>query len=460
MDDIKKETIKSEIEKLLDLINKEKKKDKKKIKEILETLIKKLEPVSIDDKKSLLTNDQTEEQDNDGTNVEAPLEEQVDESINQFELSEIKKSLSRIENNDLAEKKDITEVKDKLVEIGSNLRDVATKSNSTYWDMFKKSLPKTNYSDIYSKITSAKNSITNEVRKHGNETEESLTNIASSIASSKSILRDIVSTTKTSKSSLSGEINELKNKVNDLKTSRPKDYLKEEDFKFELKTKFKEFDGLREVGEELEALPKKLQDIESKLINIDEKLENIPNSSSASLSEDVPKEEKSITELAKFMVEGISQLENISRLYVSKKDSIENLGKLKQKHLTEIENTQKSSLSEGESIGRIAIAKEIADKFPTEFKLIKSIFSDIIKEEFSVNETLIVTNENKNKLMPYIKNQVNLGAYKVLKQALLLDNKIIFKAEIEVCEQEQEKVLCDNEVSFASVPSEESEREN
>ena len=392
-------------------------------------------------------------QNDDSTNTKSVNNNSESSNIKKdVENSELKKMLTSIQDDyllkqgqniaDIAVSTDkIDKIESQVLKLESELLNPLKKSTNFFWSTLKSSIPKVNLYEVFEKITSAKNDLSKDVKNSKIELKTSLNSISFSISSSKS--------------SLSNEIAELKKELIELKKSRPKDYLKYEDFKFELKTKFKELDGLKEVGEELEALPTKLQNIESKLTDLDAKLENMPNSSSSQISTDVPKEEKSIIELAQYMRDGLAQFENISRLYVSKKDDIKNLGKLKNEHSKEVENTKKTSMSEGESKGRIATAKEIAGKFPTEFNSIKSMFSDILEEKFSVDDTLEITNENKNELMPFINNEVNLGMYKVLKQALLLDNEIIFKAEIEEVikkEKQEEKVIENNDSDLSSTP--------
>jgi len=352
------------------------------------------------------------------------------------ETNEIKAILTRIEERDLLKQgqniddiiinteriinstDNITSLERKISKLESELLgNFRSNHEGSFWNTLKNSISKINFSEILSKISQSERELTEKVKKSKNELKTSIISVSSSISSSKT--------------ALSREITDLKSELMALKQDMPKDYLKNDDFKFELSNKFKELEDLKEVGEELQTLPTKLQNIEGKLTNLDAKLDNISVSSSTQIATEVPKEERSILELAQYMRDGLAQFENISRLYVTKKDKIEELGKLKIEHSKKIEETKKTSVSEGKEKGRITVAKEIAEKFPTEFNLIRSMFGDITTEKFSNDEILEITNDNKNELMPFVKGEVNLGKFKVLKQALLIDEEIIFKAEIE-----------------------------
>jgi len=126
------------------------------------------------------------------------------------------------------------------------------------------------------------------------------------------------------------------------------------------------------------------------------------------------------------MTDGIAQFENIAKEYISKIKDLENLENLKNKHQKELENIKQKSLEEGKRDGKIELI------FPTEFKSIKSVFEDFIEEKFQKYEELKITNDNQNKLMSYIEEKIEANeTYKVIQPALLLNNKILFKANVE-----------------------------
>ncbi len=211
----------------------------------------------------------------------------------------------------------------------------------------------------------------------------------------------------------------------------PKDTLKSDDFTFELNNKFKEFDSLKEVAEELESLPANTKYIKSALTDINEKLDNMSTPSSSNKSSVVvPQEEQAVTDLAKYMRDGVEQFENMSRLYVSKISDLQNLEQLKEKHKTEIHDAEKLGVERGALIKKVLLAKVIAENFPSEFEEIKSIFEDVISHQYTVGGKIIVTNENKNEIMPFISEELELAEYEVVKSALLIDGDIAFKADV------------------------------
>ncbi|MCD9529476.1 hypothetical protein [Photobacterium carnosum] len=211
----------------------------------------------------------------------------------------------------------------------------------------------------------------------------------------------------------------------------PRDVLKKSDFSFELDNKFRELDSLKEVAEELEALPAYNKFIKTQLSDINEKLENISvQSASNQESVKVPDEIQAVEDLAKYMRDGVDQFENMSRLYVSKISEFEKVEQIKGQHQAELLKAEKESADQGRLEAKLSLAKEIAETFPSEFKAIKSIFKSVITERYIIGEIINVTNENKNKMMPYFSMELELVEYEIISPALLIGDDIVFKAEI------------------------------
>jgi len=213
--------------------------------------------------------------------------------------------------------------------------------------------------------------------------------------------------------------------------SIPKDVRKKDDFTFELNNKFREFDSLKEVVEDLESLPASNKFIKAQLTNINEKLDNISvPSASKQESVKVPDEVQAVEDLATYMRDGVAQFENMSRLYVSKMSELENLDKVKEQHQAEVQKAEIVSKGQGELEAKVSLAKDIAEKFPTEFKAIKSIFDSVMAEKFNAGEIINVTNDNKNDMMPYCSTELELAEYEVVTPAVLINTEIIFKADL------------------------------
>ena len=223
----------------------------------------------------------------------------------------------------------------------------------------------------------------------------------------------------------------IKSELDKVSKSIPNDVLKKGDFSFELDNKFRELDSLKEVAEELESLPAHNKFIKSELSNINEKLDNLsaPSASDQS-SVKVPDEVQAVEDLATYMRDGVAQFENMSRLYVSKMSELENLDKVKEQHQAEILKAEKASAEQGKLESRVSLAKEISEKFPSEFKVIKSIFESVITERYVTGEIINVTNENKNEMMPYFSMELELAEYEVITPAILIDRDITFTANI------------------------------
>lgn len=220
-------------------------------------------------------------------------------------------------------------------------------------------------------------------------------------------------------------------KIESIVSDIPKDTLKSDDFTFELNNKFKEFDSLKEVAEELESLPANTKFIKSALSNIGEKLDNISVPSSANKSSAVvPQEEQAVTDLAQYMRDGVEQFENMSRLYVSKISDLQKMEQLKEKHKTEIKDAEESGVKRGRLAEKVSLARALADKYPSEFNEIQSIFEDVISHKYAAGEKITITNDNKNETMPYISEELELAEYEVIKPVLLINGDIAFKADV------------------------------
>ena len=141
------------------------------------------------------------------------------------------------------------------------------------------------------------------------------------------------------------------------------------------------------------------------------------------------------------MKDGITQFENIAKEYISKISELEKLEKLKTNHKKELENTKQESEKKGYEKGQIDLIKKIAENHPTIFKEIKNSFEDLITEKYKKEDILDINDKNKNDILSFVEfdGEILNGKYKVVSSAILLNNDILFKAQIELLNDEKEK---------------------
>lgn len=323
----------------------------------------------------------------------------------QKELSEYETLFKKIET--LSSKLDSIE-KENLQVQGSNLddvchsvEDISKVINDSFWSKLKSSIqiPKLDLAPITQKIDSIKN----ELKHNKNDINNSKT--------------------------------ELAKKIDNLKFPSfpkiPNDYLKKEDFEFTINKKSKDLKEIKESSENLETLPAKVNTIEQEIKNLSDKLDNLPSSNNSQANKHIPKEEKSVIDLAQYMTDGIAQFENIAKEYVSKRADLEKLNKIKEEHKEKIEEVKKDEFENGKEKGKIELIKQLAENFPTEFKTIKSTFEDLLKEKFTKDEVLEINDENKNAIIVFIDGKIDNGKYKVLSPAILIGGETLIKATVE-----------------------------
>jgi len=314
------------------------------------------------------------------------------------QVLEIKDILNRLENEDIKEQ-------------GKNLSDIATSTdkidniseiiNKKFWDKLKRSIqmPKLDLSLITQKIDSIKNEL------------------------------------KQNKNDINNSNQALSRKIENIKFPTPQkipnDYLKKGDFEFTINNELKDLKEIKESSENLETVPAKVNSIEKELKALSEKMDNLPSLNSSKIDQDIPKEEKSVIDLAKYMTDGVAQFENIAKEYVSKISELEKLDKIKEEHKKELEKVKEEELRKGKEAGKVELIKNLAENFPTEFKDIKSTFEDLLEEKFKKDETLEITDDNKNGFLPFIENSIENSKYKVLSPAILLDGELLSKAVVE-----------------------------
>ena len=335
----------------------------------------------------------------------------IDSMANQRELSDNEKILKQIEI--LASKLDTIE-KENLKVQGSNIDDICYSTeniakiiNESFWNKLKQSIsiPKLDLSAITQKIDSIKN----ELKQNKNNIDNS-------------------------NQTLAKKIDNIKFPSFPTPQKIPNDYLKKDDFEFTINDKLKNLKEIKESSENLETVPAKVNSIEKKIDELYEVLENLPSSNTSQTPKHIPKEEKSVIELAKYMTDGVAQFENIAKEYISKISELEKLDKMKEEHQKTLEKVKKDVFEKGKESGKIELIKNLAENFPTEFKAIQSTFEDLLEEEFEKDEILEINDSNKNERLLVIEEKIDNGKYKVVSPAILIDNNILFKANVEKAE--------------------------
>lgn len=291
-------------------------------------------------------------------------------------------------------------------------------------------IPEITNNDILSKLEELEDKTSKEIEKLAIDLQVTQQRYSKNSIVLKSIKEDIIDIRKKDdilsyiKSIVFKSEKNIKNNINNIKIPEVQktknDYLKKDDFEFIINDKFKEFEDIKELKDDIEIVPAKLNSIEA--IIKDKSKKEIKNSK-------IPKEEKSIIELANLMRDGVEQFEIISKEYISKIKDFEELeDKSKKEKLIEKEKNNK--YNEGLKQGEINFIRKYLDKFPSNYK-------DIDSEYLEIEDTkeFIVTEDNKEKLYTKIDGEIKVNIkYKTISPTILLDNKVIIKSKVEVIE--------------------------
>lgn len=387
------------------------------LKSLLNNFYQEFEKLSFEDKQQELKSDKFKK-------ISSEIKElKYQELISIIKKMEAEKKLSDnekiIEKLDSLEEENLNPQGKNIDDILSNVEDMKAIINKDFWTILQKNI----------KIP---------------ENKVNLTPIISEIGKSKLELEN-------SHETINKEIKDTQSLIKDIKFPSfpkiPTDYLKKSDFdnykksfkedlNFSLDNKLKPLNDIKNSIDDLETIPANLNEIKDKIKNLDEKMDNLSNINNK-IPTNIPKEEKAILELSKYMQDGITQFENIAKEYVSKISELEKLEETKNKHQKEIETIKKDSFEEGKKEGQIELIKKLAENYPTRFKDLKNSFKEFITEKFKENEILDINDKNKNDLLPFInfKGEIINGKYKVISSAILLEKSILFKANIKKYEE-------------------------
>ena len=361
----------------------------------------------------------------------------------------LKKEGDFIVNNDTKETLLNPNKIEKILELQKTI-DYALVKNSDSLERLEESLNKVRSKDNLKEIEvllkdNFEQIIDNKSLKNG--LEGSINKLAREISLlKKDLIRATDDRARELKSELERPLNNLVTKEELKGTS--KDLISE--MKFGLNDNSKKLKG---TVEDLEVLPAKITSLEKKIIELSVQLENMPSSNKKDKNLYIPEEIKVVEELSTYMEDGLKHLVNISKNYVENKKELENLSLLKDNHSKELEKVRKEEKEVGRREGIISVAREIFDKFPSDFKVIESVFEEVLTKKFEVEKIIEVNNENKNELLTYIECELENSNYRVIQAATLLGGKILSKAKVEkvieeakVLESQEEKVIEEDKI--------------
>ena len=215
-----------------------------------------------------------------------------------------------------------------------------------------------------------------------------------------------------SNNNASNEIQMIKKKLDSLK----------DDLSFEIK---QQFEKRKDSYEQIEMLPAKLEDLSKKIDNI-----KISSVSTSSVNLQIPKDEQAVVDLTKYMKDGLEQFENIARYYITKQSEFDKREKENQKNQDSIKKSEDNAFKEGAKLEKISLAKEIFKKFPEKFNEIKSVFGEIVVEEYKENDEIDITKENRQKYEVKI-NGIKTESKVIIKTpAMFIDGECIKPATI------------------------------
>ena len=187
----------------------------------------------------------------------------------------------------------------------------------------------------------------------------------------------------------------------------------------------KQYEYRKDIYEELETLPVTLKNLSTKVDSI-----QIPSATGSSVKLEIPKDEQAVVNLTKFMKEGLDQFENIARYYITKQSEFDKSDKLNKANQDALTESEKVGIKKGKELERINVATEILDKYPKIFNEIKTMFDDIVKEEYKAGDEIEITQEDRQKLEIKISGIKEVGKITIELPAVLIGGEIVKKATI------------------------------
>ena len=263
------------------------------------------------------------------------------------------------------------------------------------------STPKSVTTTAVKKTTRMSNNHTNNsnpnINKHEQDINDSLKSLSTKI--------EALTTSTTS-----NEIKDIKKKIDSLKL----------DLSYEIK---QQFDKRKDTDEVIDTLP-------AKFLDLSKKIDSIESSSHSKKNLEIPKDEQAVVDLTKFMKDGLEQLENIGRYYISKQSEFEKFENQNQNHQDALIKAKKEGFEDGEKSKKIKLAKIIYDKYPNKFKDIKDVFTDILIEEYEIDQEIEITKDNRQEFELKIAGITKESIVIIQSPAILIAGEVVEKATI------------------------------
>ena len=192
---------------------------------------------------------------------------------------------------------------------------------------------------------------------------------------------------------------------------------------------------IKTIEEGIETIEPNIRKMSKKIDELSEKVDSSASSTAQKLST-LPKDEKSIVELAGFMKDGLTELENIARYYIQNQSKIERSDTDSKDAEEEKTNFGNKRYEEGTKEATLELARKIFELKPAEFEEISFIFDDYKEEKYSLKENITVTLENRQELELEIEGITEEGIYTISSPALFLNGEVLRKAKAQKNEVE------------------------
>ena len=186
---------------------------------------------------------------------------------------------------------------------------------------------------------------------------------------------------------------------------------------------------LSNIEESVEVLPASITKISKKIDDLSTKLADIGSGKYLKNISDIPKDEKAIAELSKFMRDGFEQFENIATYYIQKQAELDQLDHERK----QIDKKLSEAKKEAKKKAEIELAKKIFNNFPSEFEKINSVFEGVISSKYNKDEKINTSNEDIQKLEIYIEGiKEDKFSYKIITPDISISDEVIKRATVEV----------------------------
>ena len=211
-------------------------------------------------------------------------------------------------------------------------------------------------------------------------------------------------------SNMSSEIQTIKNLLSNLKV----------DISDKIVT---QFEKRKDTFDEIDMIPAKLDTLSDKFDSF-----NISSNSNKNL--EIPKDEQAIVDLTKYMKDGLDQFENIARYYIEKQSEFDKSDKVNQDNGNALIVSEETGFKKGEKSEKTRLAIKILKDFPDKFMEIKSVFDDVLTEEYKIDQEIEITQDNRQEYEIKIEGIKTESTIIISYPAILIGGEVVQKATI------------------------------